>query len=712
MNRSQLLSQSAAAARQALGMGDHARTEAIARQMLLVDPDSAVAHDLLGLAHLAAARPIEAIASIELAMRTTPIPPEFIVHLADAHRAAGRADRAATLYERALVAGATWPEVYHNLGVALTMLHRNREALDAFSESLARRPNHASTLANRSVSAASMGAFEDALLDAEAALSAQPGYLPAGLAAVVALRGLGRVEDARAKARRLTHVFPDSADAWTSMASTLDPSEAVESWERANRLRPCDPGILTNLGVSLRERGALHAAIEAFHRAIDASPGLAAPYLNLGLALLDTGETIEAIESLLKARDLAPDSPDPVIALSRAYTQADNNAAAIVAARAAVAIDPDLPAALKALASCLEQSSNPETLAEAVDLRQQLVPLEPGVPAHLALAHAHELAGNMDSAFSSAQRALDADPGDPHAALAVAHGLLLRRRPSSWIHYERRLDVLAQLHALPRYDSLPWIGQPIDTLLLWTGPALGDAVFFSRFIPLAAARVSRIVLHAPASAATLLSRVPGTSEVVPREDAPPPHHASAALASLPHLLGLGFDAPLQPLRMDPETIESWRSRRVPGLPNVGLVWAGGESHPNDAARSIPPAQLTDFLHSHLGRIAWISLQRPRSAAAHHSFPLAADWGPQLASLADTAAACLALDHVITVDTATAHVAGAVAAACTTLLPFNPDWRWGLQGDSTPWYPGMTLVRRRLGEPWAHTLTRLTLHSFR
>lgn len=718
MNRAQLMAQSVTAARAALGAYDHARAEAIARQMLVVDPESAAAHDLLGLALLSGGRPLDAVASFERAMRTTPIPPEFIVHLADAHRAAGRADQAVAIYQRAITAGASWPEVYHNLGVSLTMLHRDREALAAYSESLAHRPNHSPTLANRSAAYSALGLDEDALLDAEAALSAQPGFLPAGLAAVSALRGLGRVEEARARARRLTVVFPDSADAWASIASSLDPSDAVESWERANRLRPNDPGILTNLGVCLRWRGATRAAIDALRLAIGASPGLAAPYLSLGLALLDAGETIEAIECLEKARDLSPESSDPWIGLSRAHAQADNNAAALDAARAAASIDPDLPAALGALASCLERVGSPDSLAQAVGIRARLAALEPGPRTHLALAHTQERAGEMDAAFASARRALDADPTNHHAALAVAHGLLIRRDPRGWALYERRLHVLEHLHALPLYDTPRWgaggTPDPVGTLLLWTGPALGDALFFARFIPAAARLASRVIVHAPPVALDLLAAIPGVTSVVSREASPPVHDAHAALASLPHLLGMGFDTPCIAPHIDPEAIERWRTQRAPGVPNVGLVWSGSEIHPNDAARSIDPARLAPFLRAHESRVAWISLQTHREHATRRTLPVApfADWGPRLRTLADTAAACLALDHVITVDTATAHVAGTVAASTTTLLPYNPDWRWGLQSESTGWYPGMTLARQRLGEPWAQTLARFTLPTLR
>lgn len=700
MNRAKLLAESVNAGRAALHRADARHAEAIARQMIVIEPDHAPAHDLLGLALLAGGRPIEAAESFDRAMQSTPIPPEYIVHLADAWRSAGRPDKAIPIYQRAITAGAALPEVYHNLGVALAMAHRDADARTAYDASLRLRPGHASTLSNRAAAHSAMGQHENALADAEAALAAKPEFLPAGLAKVSALRGLDRLADAQRHARQLTAAHPDSADAWAALAGVLDPAEAAEAWTRASLLRPDDPSILTNLGVSLRDRGESQAAAARFARVVELSPGMSAGHLNLGLALLDSGAIVDALESLRKACELSPDSVDAWLALARVKLNADDHAGALDAARTAASLAPDFPPARRALAGCLERSGRYD---EAIPHRRWLAETEPFARTLLSLASCLEHAGQMDESFATATRAHELDPADDDAALAVGHGLLLRSGGAdhlAWELYERRLAVLAARDALPRYRSPAWSGERVGTLLLWCGPALGDSVMFARFIHHAAKLAERVILHAPAQAVNLLSRFPGVTATIPRDHEPPEHDAHASLASLPHLLKLGIADSLVRPSIDTLEVERWRDKRLAGKKNVGLVWSGDPTHPNDAARSIPLPELAGLLAT--PGVAWIALQPTSPRPAN----LAADWGPQLATLTDTAAAALALDAIVTVDTAAAHIAGTAGARTLTLLPFNPDWRWGLTGETTPWYPSVKLIRRPLGQRWVDTLRDL------
>jgi hypothetical protein len=133
-----------------------------------------------------------------------------------------------------------------------------------------------------------------------------------------------------------------------------------------------------------------------------------------------------------------------------------------------------------------------------------------------------------------------------------------------------------------------------------------------------------------------------------------------------------------------------------------LVWAGNPGHANDHRRSIPRHLFTPLIESRPDT-TWVSLQ----VGATDGGPTMLDAGPDLRDFADTAALIAALDLVITVDTAVAHLAGAMGKPTWLLLPFSPDWRWMLGRDDTPWYPSVRLFRQPTPGDWPAAIAQAT-----
>ena len=136
-------------------------------------------------------------------------------------------------------------------------------------------------------------------------------------------------------------------------------------------------------------------------------------------------------------------------------------------------------------------------------------------------------------------------------------------------------------------------------------------------------------------------------------------------------------------------------------PRVGVVWGGNPSHKNDQNRSIP---LADFarLFAHNG-VRFFSLQVGRADDDLSSYANVTDLQDRLTDFAQTAGALANLDLVISVDTSVAHLAGAMGRPVWTLLPYVPDWRWGLEGETTLWYPSMRLFRQGADRAWGPVL---------
>jgi ADP-heptose:LPS heptosyltransferase len=136
---------------------------------------------------------------------------------------------------------------------------------------------------------------------------------------------------------------------------------------------------------------------------------------------------------------------------------------------------------------------------------------------------------------------------------------------------------------------------------------------------------------------------------------------------------------------------------------VGLVWRGSPTHTNDHKRSL--ALSTLLAHLPLG-CQYVSLQKevsPEDAQTLQTHGALLHFGPALADFALTAALLACLDRVICVDTAVAHLAGALGKEVWVLLPFVPDWRWQLERRDSPWYPNMRLYRQSKRGDWSGSL---------
>jgi hypothetical protein len=283
--------------------------------------------------------------------------------------------------------------------------------------------------------------------------------------------------------------------------------------------------------------------------------------------------------------------------------------------------------------------------------------------------------------------------------------------------YEWRVKLPEAKPLLPSPTDKPlWDGTPLPAgrLLLVADQGFGDAIQFSRFIPWARARAGEVVLAASREIKPLFTGWPELAGVYDEWGQLPPFDAYAALASLPHLSGLTLEnfPPFRPyITAEAERMARWEerlSRLLPaGYRRVGLVWAGQPRHVNDHARSIAFETLAP-----LGEVAdtvFVSLQKGDGARAVGNWlgraPLVS-LGPELESFADTAAVLANLDLLIAVDTSVIHLAGAMGRPTWLLLPYAPDWRWGLNSETTPWYPSLRLFRQDESRKWDVVIERV------
>ena len=348
--------------------------------------------------------------------------------------------------------------------------------------------------------------------------------------------------------------------------------------------------------------------------------------------------------------------------------------------------------------------------AEAAAILEQSLRLRPAhAPALVTLGLVRRDQGMWEQAAEALQRACAIDPNNAFARYTLGGVLLTLGR------YEEGLPaLLGGRHSVVPEIRLPgpvWRGEALrdaddgspGTLLLHCDGGLGDAIMYARYIPFCAARV-RVAMAGPPSLARLFGTLPGLAQYA---GAPPlpRYHAHLPLGHLPLVWATAqrtVPASIPYLSADPALAARFAGRlaALPGR-RVGLAWAGNPAYPGDADRSVPPAALAPLLA--VPGISFVSLQVGAAAAPGGGL---ADWTAELADFADTAALIAGLDLVISVDTAVAHLAGALGKPVWLLNRFNTDWRWGLERRDCAWYPTLRQFRQlRLGE-WNEPLAEM------
>ena len=164
------------------------------------------------------------------------------------------------------------------------------------------------------------------------------------------------------------------------------------------------------------------------------------------------------------------------------------------------------------------------------------------------------------------------------------------------------------------------------------------------------------------------------------------------------------------LSADGDRVVKWRRelRGTAGTPlNVGVVWQGNPGQWQDRKRSIPLADFAPLAEQPRVRLLSLQVGPGREQLAEAPFPIAdpaARFDPQ--SFDDLAAVMMNLDLVVTVDTASAHVAGALGVPVWVALPRAACWRWLLERTDSPWYPTMRLFRQNQAGDWGEVFERM------
>ena len=537
--------------------------------------------------------------------------------------------------------------------------------------------------------------------------------------------------------RALLQSYPDNPQVLGLLGSacrmTGEPEEAVECLRKAVAVAPLRIDLKAEYGIALAEAGEHEQALTLLE---DLLPALSAQgqdaavvYAALGDACLGLDRLYEAVGYYRTVIAKEPENTAAAVNLGIALQRLGRHKEAIGAYEAALRLEPSNLSAMTNLGVALQESGQVEDSLAILKCAAALAPDDPGIRTDLAVSLLK--AGDVDGAEDALNRAIVSDSTFGRAwsnlgnllqsklllaEARMAHESALTIDPTDpEFHWNYSMTLLLDgalkegfaeyewRRKIPGFGNKQITGPAWDgtnprgrTILVYAEQGLGDTLQFCRYAPLLARAGAKVILACPEKLTPLLSTLDGPVEIVSNLDAVSYYDWQVPIMSLPHLMGTtlrNIPATVPYLSAPPDAASPLPASQQGS--RIGLVWGGNPHNPNARHRSISLDSLRPLFD--LDGIEWISLQDgpPRKQILETGLRLR-DLAPNLSA---TAAAIVELDLVITVDTAIAHLAGALGRPFWLLLSYAPDWRWLTDRDDSPWYPTARLFRQPAPGNW-------------
>lgn len=572
----------------------------------------------------------------------------------------------------------------------------------------------------------------------------------------------GIFSEAETYLRKAVAADPGNPEYITNLANSvlkLDRiDDAVKLYEQAISIDKENRDARIGLANALHEKNDPDATIAYFEDAVRREPEAPGPLSHLGRALIDAKRYDEAVATILKSLELQISFAPSHTALGEAFHAMKMFKEALESHKTALLLDPQDIYAHNKIADTYLELKQVDQAHEHYQRILEIAPKDPNSYVKLA-SSLFSTQDRFDDAMALFKKALELDPkhaltynnigaimhdhGDTWGALEYLHKAL-ELRPNyytarhnlalaqllhgdlkaGWESHESRLVVKERSHVyrlihklfeiIPKWDGKSSLADKY--ILLMHEQGFGDSIQFLRYVRLLQAQGARVAVHVKNPLHRLFQSFTPEVTLVLEKDPLPPCDCSYVLMSLPYALGTNTveDIPSYPsyLAADPQLSAIWKEKigrltKHPDNLRVGIVWGGNPEHGNDRRRSMPFGNVQQLLQ--LPGVELYSLQKGKPLEDLKTLPPGStlhNLGDDCHDFADTAAAISALDLVISVDTSVVHLAGAMGHPTWTLLAHTPDWRWLMEREDSPWYPGMRLFRQPSAGDWNSVMQKM------
>lgn len=539
----------------------------------------------------------------------------------------------------------------------------------------------------------------------------------------------GSLDDAAKIYQEILSIDPEHLDALQLLATLKgqigDHAVALTLFDEVIRLRPDYAGAFNNRGNALKRLKRVHEAIESYDVAIRLKPDYADAFNNRGAALLELKRFEEALASYDNAIRLRGDNAEAFYNRGMALHRLMRFEEALVSYNESIKTRPNNAETLYNRGVTLHETGR---LDEALQSYDEAIRIRPGY-ANALCNRGVTLHGlkRFDEALSSYDRAIEMQPDHVLANYNKSLVLLLMgRMPEGWELYEWRLRRDNRKDQYLHDRQKFWRGKESlegKSILISAEQGLGDSIQFCRYLPMIHNLGAKIIFSVHRPLVGVMTTLLPSITIISHGDPIPEFDVYCPLMSLPHAFGTSLTTipgRVPYLSADPVKAGYWR-QRLGELTNfrVGLVWNGGfrpdqpEVWATNERRNIPVKAFAPFFqHPH---IDFFSLQKGEPAESEIGGREGEFWpqgnfrnyAGELSDFSDTAALIENLDLVISVDTSTAHLSGALGKPTWLLNRYGTCWRWLEDREDSPWYPSVRLFRQQEPRNWVSVLDRVS-----
>jgi tetratricopeptide (TPR) repeat protein len=628
----------------------------------------------------------------------------------------GKYAESETLFLKALSIDQSFPPCFHHFGLLFAKQNRFKEAIEQFDKAIRAFPNFAPAHCDRGSALLEMGEVNEALPSLNTAVTLAP-HVPM----VWYNRGnvLFKMSDYPAALNDYTHAIAlnnNYTDALVGRGNALFKlernDEALSAFDKALSINPTLTEAYVGRGTVLHILRQNDRAAIAFDKAISLKPDLAEAWLGRGNGFMERRQYSEAGAAFDKALSIDPKLAEAYAGRGTLFHTLRQNDRAAIAFDRAISLKPDLAEAWLGRGNCLMEGKRYDEADVAFDRALLINPnLADGWVSRgvlLCCLNKHE------EALPCFDKALSLRSDLPEALFNKSLVKLLQGDfPSGWKLHEARWK--CRFWPSQRAFGRPrWTGETLQlrnkTLLVHSERGLGDTIQFFRYLRFFDKLGCKVIFECQKPLVALFENQTLPSTRIVEQGLPlPDFDLHCPLLSLP----LVFNSTLETIPKEipylvREIIKGEKWHNQLGLktkPRIGLVWSGNPNFGADLSRSMPLELLLPILTD---RMDWYSLQKDIRETDRDVLAKTCilDFTHELADFSETAAAVSELDLVISVDTAVAHLAGALGKPVWILLPFSPDFRWLREVNHSPWYPTATLFRQTQDGDWAGVLRRV------
>ena len=566
------------------------------------------------------------------------------------------------------------------------------------------------------LSAVQIGMLDKAVEAFRKCILLKPDYIDGYINIGFAFQNQGRFAEAIRAYKKCISLKPDYAEAYSNMGNSLKNhgklEEAIDAYKKCISLKPDYAEAFSNMGIALNDQGKLNEALEAFNKALLIKPDYAEAYSHMSITLKEQGKLGEAIKSLKKAIFLKPNYLDAFINIGVVFKDQGNLEESIKAYQKCLKLRPDNAEVYSNMGNTLKEQGK---LEDAVKAFNKSISLKPDyAEAYSNMGIALHDQGKLDEAIEVYKKALSLkhDYVDAYYNNSFSYNLKGDLKKGLEL-YEWRLKKKDVKIRSPRQDLI-WDGiQSVSGkyFLVYEEQGLGDIIQVCRYLPLLKQKGAKVTFKVQQKMHALLETMNRDIVLVDSDTDDNEIDFETPLMSLPFLFNTILDtipSSTPYLFAEHDKVISWGKYLTKPTFKIGICWQGSKGRV-DIGRSFPLSLFKGI--SELPNVELISLQKGdgeeqikdidfKLTTLGDNFDAGGD------AFTDTAAVMVNCDLIITSDTATAHLAGALGCRTWVVLKDVPDWRWMLDRTDSLWYPDMTLYRQIEQGNWNHVFNTI------